>query len=145
MRKLSVRTLTIPAFLFAVCATFQNCDSGFHYDPTSAELSSLSSSDITGVFGMQAYAAGSTSPLDPSTSMSTGVDYEVRATGDNVSTAALRFSVNPSSTATCLLSSVANLTKRSIKCTSAGNVLFSFDESDCRCRRARSPATKEWT
>lgn len=122
MRKLQFRTLTVPAFLFAVCATFQNCDSGFHYDPTSKELSSLGSTDITSVFGVQAYTAGSTSPLDPSTSMTSGSGYEVRATGDNVSSALLTWSVNPSSTASCALSSIGILTKRALKCTSAGSL-----------------------
>lgn len=124
MRKLKSKTLAIPLFILGVCATFQNCDSGFHYDPSSGDLSSLSTStDLTGVFGLVVYAPGGTSPLDSNTSMDTGFDYEFRATGSTTSSAILSFSINSTSTtATCSLSSVGNVLKRSVKCTTAGVV-----------------------
>jgi len=126
MRKLKSKTLAVPIFILGVCATFQNCDSGFHYDPSSGELSSsssASSTDLTGVFGVVAYAPGGTSPLDSTTSFDTGFDYEIRATGSTTSSALLSFTVNrTSTTATCTLSSVGNVMKRSLRCSAAGVV-----------------------
>lgn len=125
MRKLKASTLAVPLFLFGICTTFQNCDAGFSYDPSTAELSSLGGggNDLTGVFGVVVYAPGGTSPLDTSTSLDTGFDYEVRATGATTSSALLTFTVNATSTtANCTLSSVGNVLKRSIKCTSTGTV-----------------------
>jgi hypothetical protein len=123
MRKLNAGTLTVPFVLFAVCTTFQNCDGGFSYDPSSAQLSSLGSPDMTGVFGIVAYSPGGTAPLDSNSTMDTGFDYEIRATGASTSSALLTFSLNDTSTtASCVLSVVGDTMKRSIRCSSAGVV-----------------------
>ena len=124
MRKLSTKTLAIPLFIVGVCATFQNCDAGFHYDPTTQELSSSGTgNDLTGVFGIVAYSPGGTSQLASTTAFDTGVDYEVRATGSTTASALLTFTINDSaSSASCVLGATGTTTKRTIKCLTTGSV-----------------------
>lgn len=127
MRKLKARSLSLPLFVFAICATFQNCSAGFQYDSSTGQLSASSLSDLTGVFGIQLYAPGGVSPLAQSTSMDVNFQYELRATGSSTSSALLTWSIDRGqSTATCTLSSVGNVLKYAIKCSSAGTVVVNL-------------------
>lgn len=125
MRKLKARVLAVPFVLLALTATFQNCSGGFNYDPNLGKLSSSSTNDLTVNFGLRLYSAGGFAMAD-STAMDAGVAYDIRATGSNTGTALLIWGVDPSSTASCLLSSVGNLLKRELKCTTAGSVTITL-------------------
>jgi hypothetical protein len=122
MRKLKARVLALPFVLLAITTTFQNCSAGFTYDPGSGSLSSLGGgNDLTGVFGLKVYSAGGyamadSMPFDP------GVSYDIRATGSNTGSALLMWTIDPASTASCILNSVGVATKRELKCTTQGNV-----------------------
>ena len=121
MRKLKARVLAIPFVLLAITASFQNCSTGFNYDPSSGALSSASN-DLTGVFGLKVYSAGGYA-MSNSLPFDTGVSYELRATGSNTGSALLAWSIDPaSSTASCITSATGNLLIREIKCTTAGVV-----------------------
>lgn len=121
MRKLNARVFAIPIALLAIVATFQNCSGGFNYDPGSGLISSSSVNDLTGNFGLRLYSAGGFAMAD-STAMETGIAYDMRATGSNTGSALLIWGVDPASSASCILSSVGNLMKRELKCTTAGSV-----------------------
>lgn len=124
MRKLKVRTLAVPLFILGVTMTFQNCDAGFHYDPSSGELSSLSANNqLTGSFGVAAYDSLGVSAISASTTLTQGQTYLVEALGSQTGSALLTWSIDQSSTASCVLTPVGNLTQRDLNCSTSGTVI----------------------
>lgn len=123
MRKTIVRTLSLFALAFIALTAFQNCDAGFRVDPGSGSLSSSGERDLTGAFAVRAFYPGG-AELSTATNFDLTTDYEIRAAGDNISSALLTFSVSTASTAVCTLSSVGNLTKRNLRCSSTGSLVL---------------------
>ena len=140
MRKIKARTLAVPVFILAVTATFQNCDGGFKYNPTTKELSSTSSASsssgvglsgpgpvVTGPFALSVYGAGSALLADTAT-VDSGFDFEVRASGTGVDSALLTWSIPASNnTAGCALTSSGVTYSRTLRCSTAGLVQVRVD------------------
>jgi hypothetical protein len=107
--------------VFALCATFQNIDASFHDDQSLQDRSS-STSDLTGVFGVRVFAAGSRSPLSDVTPMTMSSSYLLRATGSTLSTGVLTWVLDSANTAACTLVTGGHSLERNLICTTPGVV-----------------------
>jgi len=144
----------LPIAAIILMLLYQNCgDGGYTYDPQNSQLSSGGSgnggnggSDTgggnnmggggnatpppanSGAFTITLYAAGGT-VLPANMALDPGFAYDLRASGQNVSTANITWTVLSTSTAACSLTSNGISTRRDLKCVTTGTVNIRADAS----------------
>lgn len=106
---------------FFIALFFQNCDGGFHFDPSTGELSSSS----TGGVGSAQFRLTTFNPsglvVPEGQSFEGGVEYRIVGSGQNVSTASLVWQLL-NNTGSCILKSGTGPETRFVQCSAAGRV-----------------------
>lgn len=135
----------LPVAAVALVLLYQNCgDGGYAYDPQNSQLSSGGVGNgnggsntgagatpppaNSGAFAITLYAAGGT-VLPANMALDPGFAYDIRASGQNVSTANITWTVLSTSTAACSLTSNGVSTRRDLKCVTTGTVNIRADAS----------------
>lgn len=119
-RRARRNAVLLPAVGFMLALLFQNCDGGFQYDPLTGQLSSLGSLD-SGPLGLKAFTSGG-SMMSDTANLVINTSYDLRATGSNLSDAALIWNIGNTNTANCTLTATGDSLRRSIQCASVGSV-----------------------
>lgn len=106
---------------FMTMILFQNCDGGFHYDPTSGDLSAAS----TGGVGSTAFRLTTFSPaglvVPEGQTLEGGVDFKLVASGQQVPSATILWALL-SNTGGCVLKAGTGPETRFVNCVSSGRV-----------------------
>lgn len=121
-RRIRPAAFALPIVWLACVVCFQNCDAGFQFDPTTGQLGSTSEiNPYTGPFVLRLFTS-SGAELPGNFNVSQNVPYLVRATGEQLASGVLTWTLGSDSTATCTLTSAGNLLIRELSCSSVGQV-----------------------
>ena len=104
---------------FFIALFFQNCDGGFHYDPSSGSLSSVSGVGSS-QFRLTTFNSGGT-VVPEGQSLTGGVEYKIVGSGEAISTATLMWQLL-NNTGNCVLKSGTGPETRYIVCDKSGTV-----------------------
>ncbi len=106
---------------FFIALLFQNCDGGFHYDPTSGQISAASSGGVgSDQFRLTTFnASGIVVPEGQS--FEGGVEYKVVASGTAIQTATLLWQLLMN-TGNCVLKAGSGPEVRYVQCDKSGTV-----------------------
>jgi mono/diheme cytochrome c family protein len=105
---------------FVTMIMFQNCDGGFHYDPANGSLSSASSGVGSELFRLTTYSPANL-VVPEGQSFEGGVDYKLVASGSQVSTATILWSLL-NNTGGCVIKSGTGPETRYVYCDKSGRV-----------------------
>lgn len=110
------------AIATVMTVSFQNCDGGFHYDPTSTSLSSINNNSGVGSsqFKITTFTKDGLA-VPEGQSFDGGVEYKILASGSALSTAVITWSM-PQNTGNCVLRSATGPEARFVTCDKSGRV-----------------------